>query len=153
MSIFFIFLWFKAGNCIRKMLTNNSIGRGSYAKSKSGRKSLAHPDLSSVTITVDQVNNILQKLDVNKLCCLDGISPIFLKCFSHYLSPSSCSLFNRSLRDDVQPNDWLKANVCPVYIGEGDKNYINNYRRISRLSVVSKVAERCIYNSVISVMD
>ena len=43
-----------------------------------------HPDLCSVTVTVDQVNNILQKLDVNKSCGSDDITPILLKCFSHY---------------------------------------------------------------------
>ena len=61
-----------------------------------------HPDLSSVTITVDQVNNILQKLDVNKSRGPDDISPILLKCVSHYLSPSLFSFFNRSLRDGVR---------------------------------------------------
>ena len=113
----------------------------------------SHPDLSSVKITVDQMNNILQKLDVNKSCGPDDISPILLKCFPHYLSPSLCSLFDRSLRDGVLPNDWLKANVCPVYKGKRDENCVNNYRPISLLSVVSKVAERCIYNNVIFVMD
>ena len=98
------------------------------------------------------MNNILQKLDVNKSCGPDDISPILFKCFSHYLSPSLCSLFNRSLRDGVLPNAGLNANVCPVYKGKGDKNCVNNYRPISLLSVVSKVAERCIYNNVISVM-
>ena len=99
------------------------------------------------------MNNILQKLDVNKSCGHDDISPILLKCFPQYLSPSLCSLFNRSLRGGVLPNDWLKANVCPVYKGKGDKNCVNNNRPISLVSVVSKVAERCIYNNVISVMD
>ena len=112
----------------------------------------SHPDLSSVTITVDQVKNILQKLDVNKSCGPDDISPILLKCFSQYLSPSLSSLFNRSLRDGELPNDWLNANVCPVYKDKGDKNCVDNYRPISLLSVVSKVAERCMYNNVSSVM-
>ena len=51
------------------------------------------PDLISATITVDQVNDIVQKLDVNKSCGTDDISPILLKCFPHYLSPSLCYLF------------------------------------------------------------
>ena len=39
-----------------------------------------------------------------------------------------------------------------MYKGKGDKNCVDNYRPIFLLSVVGKVAERCIYSNVISVM-
>ena len=102
-----------------------------------------HPDLNS---------SILQKLNVNKSCSPDDVSPIILKCFYSYLAPSLCSLFNRSLRDGTVPTEWLRANVCPVYKGKGDKNCTINYRPISLLCIVSKVAERCMHNHIMSVI-
>ena len=112
-----------------------------------------HPDLNSIIVTELEVTGILQKRNVNKSCDPDDVSPVILKCFSSYLAPSLCSLFNRSLRDGTVPAEWLRANVCPVYKGKGDKNFTSNYRPIYLLSIVSKVAERCIHNHIMSVMS
>ena len=98
-----------------------------------------HQDLNSIILTELEVTGILQKLNVNKSCGPDDVSPVILKCFSSYLAPSLCSLFNRSLRDGTVPTAWLRANACPVYKGKGDKNCTSNYRPISLLSIVSKV--------------
>ena len=109
-----------------------------------------HPDLNSIIVTELEVTVILQKPNVNKSCGPDDVSPVILKCFSSYLAPSLCSLFNRSLRDGIVPTEWLRAYVCPVYKGKGDKNCTSNYRPISLLS--SKVAERCIHNHIMTVI-
>lgn len=52
-----------------------------------------------------------------------------------------------SLSEGTVPNDWLFANVIPVHKSK-EKNLATNYRPISLLSIISKVAERCIYNHV-----
>ena len=59
---------------------------------------------------------------------------------------------NRSLQDGIVPTEWLRANVCPAYKDKGDKNCTSNYRPIYLLSIVIKVAERCIHNHIMSVM-
>ena len=93
---------------------------------------------------------MLQKVDANKSSGPDNLSPIILECFSNYLAPSITSLIHRSLSEGVLPSEWLIANVCPVYKGKGDNCNVCNYSPISLLCVTSKVAERCIYNCIIS---
>ena len=61
---------------------------------------------------------------------------------------AQASGFNEYFHNSV----WLRANVCPVYKGKGDKHCTSNYRPISLLSIVSKVAERSIHNHIMSVI-
>ena len=103
--------------------------------------------LNNIVVTEKQVCDILYKLDVNKALGPDNLSPVILKHCSNELKSSVCKLINRSLSEGVVPKDWLFANVIPVYKSK-DKNQVNNYRPISLLSIISKVAERCIYNHI-----
>ena len=45
------------------------------------------------------------------------------------------------------PFDWKLANVVPVY-KKGDQEFVENYRPISLLSLISKVLERCVFNYI-----
>ena len=103
--------------------------------------------LNNVVVTEKQVYDILCKLYVNKALGPDNLSPVVLKYCSNEFKRSVCQLINRSLSEGVVPKDWLFANVIPVYKSK-DKNQTSNYRPISLLSLISKVAERCIYNHI-----
>ena len=63
------------------------------------------------------------------------------------IAPSFCALFNNPLRVGALPSVWKLANVVPVH-KHGEKTYVENYRPISLLSLVSKVLERCIFNNI-----
>ena len=63
------------------------------------------------------------------------------------IAPSLCQLFNKSLRIGVVPFDWKLANVVPAH-KKGDQEFVENYRPISLLSLVSKVLERCVFNTI-----
>ena len=43
--------------------------------------------------------------------------------------------------------EWKLANVVPVY-KKGDREYTENYRPISLLSIISKVLERCVLHNI-----
>ena len=45
------------------------------------------------------------------------------------------------------PEEWKVANIVPVY-KKGDKEYTENYRPISLLSITSKVLEPCVLNNI-----
>ena len=60
--------------------------------------------------------------------------------------PSLTELFNKSLRLGYLPEDWL-ANIVPV-CKKDNKKQAENYRPISLLSIVSKVMERYIFNTI-----
>lgn len=69
-----------------------------------------------------------------------------LKETAYEIVPSLCELFNKSLRLSFLPMDWKLANVVPV-LKKDNKKYAENYRPISLLCLVSKVMERCVFNS------
>ena len=56
-------------------------------------------------------------------------------------------MFNRSFCEGIFPSAWKKALVIPVF-KRGDKSNPSNYRPISLLSSVSKVAERIVFDAV-----
>ena len=84
-------------------------------------------------------------LDVNKSTGHDGISPRMLKEAGYSIVPSLTKLINFSLLESKFPDSWKKANVIPIH-KKGDKDDTNNYRPISILPVVSKLAERIVFS-------
>ena len=103
--------------------------------------------LDDVILTPDDVTNVLKTLDNNKAHGPDGIPARLLIETASQMSPSLCELFNKSLRTGMVPFDWKLANVVPVY-KKGDQEFVENYRPISLLSLISKVLERCVFNNI-----
>jgi hypothetical protein len=90
--------------------------------------------LSDISLTTEEVLNTLLALDPDKAT---------LKETAQQIAPSLTELFNRSLSCGVFPDDWKRANIVPVH-KKGNKRYVENYRPISLLSLISKVLERCV---------
>lgn len=108
-------------------------------------------DISSIDITYDTVKRYLKYLDVNKGTGPDGIPPYFLrKCHKEICRPLYY-LFTLSLNSGVMPKVWKRCFVVPIPKG-GDKHNIANYRPISKLSVIPKMFERIIYDSLFSIV-
>ena len=103
--------------------------------------------LSDLTLTVTQVLDVLANLDASKATGSDEISARILKETVYEITPFLCELFSKSLRLGSLPMDWKLANVVPVF-KKDNKEYAENYRPISLLYLVSKVMERCVFNSV-----
>ncbi|CAK1593017.1 unnamed protein product [Parnassius mnemosyne] len=107
--------------------------------------------INSVYIDNVKVEKYLKNLDINKDTGPDGIHPIFLRqCSKHLAAPLSL-LFNISLRQGVMPLLWKQSIVVPIF-KSGDKHNIANYRRISKLSVIPKLFEKIIYDSLFPVI-
>ena len=109
--------------------------------------------LESITISVQDVLDVLKHLNVNKACGPDLISPRFLRKGAEILAQPYAILFNRSLTQGYFPPSWKDANLTPIHKKE-EKSLPGNYRPISLLSLVGKTMERCIhkhlYNYVVS---
>ena len=58
------------------------------------------------------------------------------------------AIFRRSMEDETLPNDWKKANVCPIF-KKGKRNEPENYRPVSLTSVVCKVMESIIKRQMV----
>ena len=102
------------------------------------------PTLSKVTATEQDVKDILKSLDVNKATGPDGISPKMLREAGETISKPLTRLINMSLTTTQFPETWKLANVLSFF-KKNDETQINNYKPISFLSCVSKIAECVVF--------
>ena len=108
---------------------------------------LANPELRDVTFTTNQVLAVLSSLHVNKASGPEETPARICKETPHEIAPSLCELFNKSLKFGPFPTKWKLANTVAVY-KKDNKEYVENYRPIPLLCLVSKVMERCLFNAI-----
>ena len=89
---------------------------------------------------------MLEALDVTKATGPDKILAKRLKETACVIEPSLCKLFNKSLSTGSFPQNWKEDNVVPVF-KKGEVECTENYRPISLPSLLSKVLERCVFNT------
>ena len=93
--------------------------------------------LHSISISIQDVKDVLKNLDENKSCGPDLISPRLLKQGSCALAIPLSTVFNRSLDQGYFPQAWKQGNLTPIH-KKDDKSIPSNYRPISLLSSVGK---------------
>ena len=103
----------------------------------------SHPTLNELEIPVEMVLTSLKQLDINKETGSNGIPVRLLKETADQIAPSLTMLLNKSLRLGIFPEDWKLANIVPIF-KKGKRGFVENYRPISLLPVISKVLERCV---------
>jgi hypothetical protein len=89
------------------------------------------------------VASALRSLNISKASGPDGITARLLIETSEQIAPSVTLLFNKSLEEGVFPDEWKLAYIVPVY-KKDNRQYVENYRPISLLTIISKVLERCV---------
>jgi hypothetical protein len=105
------------------------------------------PVMTDLTLTVEEVQAVLENLDSTKATGPDNIPARLLKETAPIISPSLCMLFNKSLDEGVLPEEWKLENIVPVH-KKGERECTENYRPISLLPIVSKVLERCVFCNI-----
>ena len=73
------------------------------------------PSIPDISISQSGIHQSLTTLNEHEARKLDRISPYILKHCVDEITPLLYVLFNQSLTTSLLPNDWLKANICPVY--------------------------------------
>ena len=92
-------------------------------------------ELHLIQTSIEEVTKELKAINPSKAYGPDQIPGILLK---------ECTSETASLRVACVPKDWKCANIVAVF-KKGNKEEVFNYRRISLLSLVSKIAERCVF--------
>ena len=107
--------------------------------------------LSVVNVINEIVYHKLINLKSSKSAGPDGIHPKVLKETAAQLCVPLTILFNRSLDEELLPEDWKRANVIPIF-KKGEISDPGNYRPISLTSTMCKVLESIIRESIIEHM-
>ena len=103
--------------------------------------------INSFEITLNEISDIINGLDINKAHGPDNISVNMIKlCGQHLYIPLKV-IFENILKTGIFPDQWKEANVTPVH-KKNDKQLISNYRPISLLPILAKVFERIIFKNV-----
>ena len=116
---------------------------------------IEHTDqvLEHITVTEEEINDVIVNLDPNKASGPDLISNKMIKNVSRAIVKPLCILFNRSLREGVFPDIWKLGNLVPLF-KKGDRSVSSNYRPVSLLSNIGKIQERIVfkhmYNHLVS---
>ena len=98
-------------------------------------------------ITCHEVVLIIDNLDSNKSCGMDGIGANILKLCKYQLAQPLAALINNCISSGIFPDKLKIASVIPLHKG-GSKEDPNNYRPISILPTLSKIFERHIANQL-----
>jgi hypothetical protein len=100
-----------------------------------------HQQFHFHTITEEMVARIIDNFPPKTSCGIDGMSMRFIKEIKNCILRPLCSIINQSLNTGIFPNKLKVAKIVPVY-KNGDNTYIENYRPISVLPVLSKIFEK-----------
>lgn len=95
--------------------------------------------------TEDELIKIIDNLDSNTSCGIDGITTKSLKCIKHLIVNNLTKCINKCLNDGIFPDNLKVAKVTPIYKA-GVKTDPGNYRPISVLPVISKIYEKVLFN-------
>jgi hypothetical protein len=95
------------------------------------------------------VLKLLANLNANKAAGPDNIRPIVLKELREEIVDIVAVLFQKSLTTGNIPNDWTRANVCPVY-KKSDTSDPANYRPISLKCILCKTLEHIVASQLSS---
>ena len=103
-------------------------------------------------ITPPGVEKLLNNIKTEKAVGPDNISNIILKNCAKQLSRGISAIFQTSIDSGTLPEDWVNANVAPIY-KKGDVHQAENYRPVSLTSVSCKLLEHIICKHLLNHLE
>lgn len=100
--------------------------------------------ISLISVSYSEVLSLLQNVNVSKACGHDGIGNKIIKMCAKGLYESLTDFINLTFLSGQFPQSWKLANVIPLF-KKGDRQLKVNYRPISLLPSLSKIAERVVF--------
>uniref|UniRef100_A0A3B1IW78 Reverse transcriptase domain-containing protein n=1 Tax=Astyanax mexicanus TaxID=7994 RepID=A0A3B1IW78_ASTMX len=103
-------------------------------------------------ITETKVINLIQSLKSSKAKDVFGMDPNMLKDLGPALAAPIASIINLSISSHCFPKAWKSAIVTPIF-KSGESNSLINYRPISILPVISKLAEKWVAKQIVHYLN
>lgn len=98
-------------------------------------------------VSPDWVLKQLKSMDACKATGMDGIPSRLVKAAADEIFLPVTHIINKSFSTGIFPDDWKCARVTPLHKA-GAKDDPNNYRPVSILPVISKIAERAAHDQL-----
>ncbi|KFP28573.1 RNA-directed DNA polymerase from mobile element jockey, partial [Colius striatus] len=95
----------------------------------------------------DEVRDMLGKHNIHKSMGPDGIHSRVLRELADVFAKPLSIIFERSWRTGEVPEDWRRANITPVF-KKGKKDNLGNHRSVSLISILGKMMEQLILNTI-----
>ena len=109
--------------------------------------------LHNISATPNMVKKVKMNLDLSKASGPDCIPVVVLKNCEPELSYILVELFNKCLKESCFPDCWKVSSVVLVFKNVGERSTAKYYRPVSLLSVVSKVFEKLLNNSIVDHLE
>ncbi len=123
-------------------------GSGTLPISASGSSRQSSDD-HVITVSEDEVQRKLKRVNVSKAAGPDGITGRVLRSCADQLAGLFTSIFNESLATSVVPTSFKKSVIIPVP-KNSKPSCLNDYRPVALTSTVMKVFERLLKNHICS---
>ena len=94
-------------------------------------------------VTLPELSEAVRHMSSSRAVGLDGVPILAVRRCFDVIGPLLLHLINRSIVTGVFPERWKIACVVPIHKA-GDRGVASNYRPISLLPVMSKIAERVV---------
>ena len=108
-------------------------------------------NLPNINIVEELVRNEILKLNLNKSCGLDKMHPQILIELVDLVSKPLALLLNKTMDEEYIPQDWKMTYVSLIF-EKGAKNNADNCRPISLISIVCKLIDSLVKNSIMTHM-
>ena len=108
--------------------------------------------LKTIVVSVDDVYELLQRINPNKSAGDDGVHPKVLKECAEQLALPLQKIYQLSISTGTVPDSWKTATVTPLF-KDDDRSDAANYRPISITSQVGKVLEKIIRKEIMTYMQ
>ena len=82
-------------------------------------------ELEDLIIKEEQVVKSLKQLQIDKSPGPDGIHPQFLKNTAESISYPLCKIFNKSINQEMVPDEWKKARISAIFKKGNKKSAAN----------------------------
>ena len=99
-------------------------------------------------VTSSEVECLLKAIKKSKATGIDDLPPRLLKDSAPIISVPLTHIINMSLGSGVFPREWKSAKIMPIH-KTGSMSSFDNYRPISILPVISKIAEKIVHKQLI----
>ena len=109
--------------------------------------------LHNISITPKMVKSVITNLYSSKASGPDCIPVVALMNSEPERSYILAKLFNKCLKESCFPDSWKVSSVVPVFKNVGRRSTAKNYHPVSLLSVVSKVFEKLVNNSIVDHLE